>query len=70
MRPFETGERGSGEPSRWTAGRDLEWIGLRPEMVVEVSYDHMSDGRIRHGTRVVRWRDDRDPTSCHLDQLV
>ena len=39
-------------------------------MVVEVSYDHMSDGRIRHGTRVVRWRDDRDPQSCHLDQLV
>jgi ATP-dependent DNA ligase len=70
VRPLETGERGSGEPSRWTAGRDLEWVELRPELVVEVSYDHMSDGRIRHGTRVVRWRDDRDPKSCHLDQLV
>ncbi len=70
VRPFETGQRGSGEPSRWTAGRDLEWVELRPELVVEVSYDHMSDGRIRHGTRVVRWRDDRDPKSCHLDQLV
>ena len=56
--------------SRWTAGRDLEWVELRPELVVEVSYDHMSDGRIRHGTRVVRWRDDRDPKSCSLDQLV
>jgi len=70
VRPLETGERGSGEPSRWTAGRDLEWVELRPELVIEVSYDHMSDGRIRHGTRVERWRDDRDPKSCHLDQLV
>jgi ATP-dependent DNA ligase len=70
VRPFETGERGSGEASRWTAGRELEWVELRPEMVVEVSYDHVSDGRIRHGTRVVRWRDDRDPKSCRFDQLV
>ena len=70
LRPFETGERGSGEASRWTAGRDLEWVELRPELVIEVSYDHMSDGRIRHGTRVVRWRDDRDPKSCGIDQLV
>jgi ATP-dependent DNA ligase len=70
LRPLETGERGSGEPSRWTAGRDLEWVELRPELVVEVSYDHMSDGRIRHGTRVERWRTDRDPASCKLDQLV
>ncbi len=68
--PYETGERGAGEASRWTAGRDLEWVELRPELVVEVSYDHMSDGRIRHGTRVVRWRDDRDPKSCSIDQLV
>jgi ATP-dependent DNA ligase len=70
LRPLETGQRGSGEPSRWTAGRDLEWVELRPELVVEVSYDHMSDGRIRHGTRIVRWRDDRDPASCSIDQLV
>jgi ATP-dependent DNA ligase len=70
VRPLETGERGSGEASRWTAGRELEWVELRPEMVVEVSYDHVSDGRIRHGTRVVRWRDDRDPKSCRFDQLV
>jgi ATP-dependent DNA ligase len=70
LRPLETGERGSGEPSRWTAGRELEWVELRPELVVEVSYDHVSDGRIRHGTRVERWRGDRDPASCHLDQLV
>ena len=70
LRPLETGERGSGEASRWTAGRELEWVELRPELVIEVSYDHTSGGRIRHGTRLVRWRDDRDPKSCSLDQLV
>jgi ATP-dependent DNA ligase len=70
VRPLETGERGSGEASRWTAGRELEWVELRPEMVVEVSYDHVSGGRIRHGTRVVRWRDDRDPKTCRFDQLI
>jgi ATP-dependent DNA ligase len=69
LAPYETGDRGSGEPSRWTHGRDLEWVGLRPELVVEVSYDHVSDGRIRHGTKVVRWRDDKPPQECRLDQL-
>jgi ATP-dependent DNA ligase len=69
LAPFETGERGSGEPSRWTHGRDLEWVALRPELVVEVSYDHVSDGRIRHGTKVVRWRDDKPPRECLLEQL-
>jgi len=69
LTPYETGERGSGEPSRWTHGRELEWVALRPELVVEVTFDHVSDGRIRHGTKVVRWRDDRDPASCLIDQL-
>ena len=69
LAPYETGERGSGEPSRWTHGRDLEWVALRPELVVEVTFDHVSDGRIRHGTQVQRWRDDRDPRSCHIAQL-
>ncbi len=69
LAPYETGERGSGEPSRWTHGRDLEWVGLRPELVVEVSFDHVSDGRIRHGTKVVRWRDDKAPQECRVDQL-
>ncbi len=66
---FETGARGSGEPSRWTADRELEWVELRPELVVEVSYDHSSDGRIRHGTTIVRWRDDKPPRECTVDQL-
>jgi ATP-dependent DNA ligase len=69
LAPFETGARGSGEPSRWSADRDLEWVELRPELVVEVSYDHVSDGRIRHGTKVVRFRTDKPPRDCTLDQL-
>jgi ATP-dependent DNA ligase len=69
LAPYETGERGSGEPSRWTQARDLEWVGLRPELVVEVTFDHVSDGRIRHGTKVQRWRDDKDPKDCALAQL-
>jgi len=69
LQPYETGERGSGEPSRWTQGRDLEWVALRPELVVEVTFDHVSDGRIRHGAKVQRWRDDKDPSACTVDQL-
>lgn len=69
LAPYETGERGSGDPSRWTAGRDLEWVALRPELVVEITYDHVSDGRIRHGTKVVRWRDDKPPAECGVAQL-
>jgi ATP-dependent DNA ligase len=69
LAPYETGERGSGDPSRWASGRDLEWIELRPELVVEVSFDHVSDGRIRHGTKVLRWREDKDPRDCTFDQL-
>jgi ATP-dependent DNA ligase len=66
---YETGTRGSGEPSRWTGDRDLEWVELRPELVVEVSYDHVSDGRIRHGTKVLRWREDKAPRECLFEQL-
>jgi len=69
LAPYETGERGSGDPSRWSHDRDLEWIELRPELVVEVSFDHVSDGRIRHGTKVLRWRDDKVPADCTFDQL-
>ena len=67
--PYETGERGSGEPSRWTHGRELEWVKLRPELVVEVTFDHVSSGRIRHGTKLKRWRDDKPPAECRVEQL-
>ncbi len=69
LAPYETGERGSAEPSRWTAGRDLQWVALRPELVVEITFDHTSSGRIRHGAKVQRWRDDKDPADCTVDQL-
>ena len=69
FKPYETGERGSGEASRWTQGRELEWVTMRPELVVEVTFDHTSGGRIRHGAKVQRWRDDKDPADCGLEQL-
>ncbi len=70
LAPYETGQRGSAEPSRWSAGRDLEWVQLRPELVVEVSFDHVSAGRIRHGARLLRWRQDKDPRDCAFEQLA
>jgi ATP-dependent DNA ligase len=66
---LETGESGSGEPSRWTGGRDLEWVALRPELVIEVGYDHAAAGRIRHGARFRRFRDDKDPKECLFSDL-
>jgi ATP-dependent DNA ligase len=69
LAPYESGDRGSADASRWSDGRDLEWVALRPELVAEVSYDHVSDGRIRHGARFVRFRDDREPHSCDVGQL-
>jgi len=69
LAPYETGERGMGDPSRWNNERELEWIDMRPELVVEVTFDHVSDNRIRHGAKVQRWRDDKDPSACTTDQL-
>jgi ATP-dependent DNA ligase len=69
LAPLETGESGSAEPSRWTGGRDLEWVALRPELVIEVGYDHAATGRIRHGARFRRFRDDKDPKECTFDLL-
>jgi ATP-dependent DNA ligase len=69
LKPLETGEHGSAEPSRWAADRDLEWIALRPELVIEVGYDHAAAGRIRHGTRFLRFRDDKEPRECRYEDL-
>jgi ATP-dependent DNA ligase len=66
---YETGQRGHGDPSRWKNEKDLEWIELRPELVVEVTFDHSSGGRIRHGTRILRWREDKAPLDCRLEQM-
>jgi ATP-dependent DNA ligase len=69
LAPLETGEQGTAEPSRWTGGRDLEWVALRPELVIEVGYDHAAAGRIRHGARFRRFRDDKDPKECTFELL-
>jgi ATP-dependent DNA ligase len=69
LAPYETGERGSADPSRWSADRNLEWVALRPELVVEIDFDHVSAGRIRHGAKLKRWREDKDPKDCTLEQL-
>jgi ATP-dependent DNA ligase len=67
---YETGERGSADPSRWSSGKELEWVALRPELVVEIDFDHVSAGRIRHGAKLRRWREDKDPGECLFDQLA
>jgi ATP-dependent DNA ligase len=69
LAPYETGERGAGEASRWTAGRELEWVSVRPELVCEVAFDHVSARRIRHGAKFLRWREDKPPAACTIDQL-
>ena len=65
----EAGGRMPGGQSRWNAGKDQSWEALRPELVVEVRYDHMQGDRFRHGTTFVRFRDDRKPESCTYAQL-
>ena len=57
------------ETSRWNAGKDLSFVPLRPEKVVEVRYDYMEGVRFRHTAQFVRWRPDRDPEYCTYDQL-
>jgi ATP-dependent DNA ligase len=69
LAPLESGESGSAEASRWSGGRDLEWVALRPELVIEVGYDHASAGRIRHGARFHRFRDDKAPRECTFAEL-
>jgi ATP-dependent DNA ligase len=58
-----------GGPSRWSTERSGEWQPLKPKLVVEVCYDHFSGGRFRHGTRLIRWRPDKAPRQCTLDQV-
>jgi ATP-dependent DNA ligase len=67
----EEGVRGprEAETSRWNAGKDLSFIPLRPERVVEVRYEHMEGTRFRHTAQFARWRPDREPRSCGFAQL-
>jgi ATP-dependent DNA ligase len=58
-----------GGPSRWSTQRTGEWQPVAPKNVVEVAYDHFTGGRFRHGTRFLRWRPDKDPRQCTMDQV-
>jgi ATP-dependent DNA ligase len=69
LEPYRTHERGSGEPSRWKSDEELVWEGLRPELVCEVAFDHITGQRIRHGAKFLRWRADKEPEKCSLAQL-
>jgi len=66
--PGFTGDAPGG-PSRWSSERSTEWTPLRPELVVEVRYDHVTGDRFRHGTKLIRWRPDKAPAQCTLAQL-
>jgi ATP-dependent DNA ligase len=59
-----------GEPSRWNQGKENIWHPLKPALVVEVCYDHVTGYRFRHGTKLLRWRPDKAPAQCKLDQLA
>ncbi len=65
----ETGQRMPGASSRWNRGKDLSWVPLRPQLVVEVSYDHMQGDRFRHTAHFVRWRPDKPAAECTYAQL-
>lgn len=66
--PGFTGDKPGG-PSRWSSKRSAEWQPLKTKLVVEVCYDHFSGGRFRHGTRLLRWRPDKSPEQCTMDQV-
>ena len=75
LRPLEGGDsfgegRTPGGPSRWAREKDADWTRLRPELVCEVSFDHLQGQRFRHAARLLRWRQDRDPLTCTYDQLT
>jgi ATP-dependent DNA ligase len=58
-----------GGPSRWSTKRSSEWTPVKPKYVVEVSYDHFTGGRFRHGTSILRWRPDKQSSQCTMDQV-
>ena len=62
--------RAPGGPSRWSTERSAEWEPLEPRLVVEVSYDHFTGDRFRHATRFLRWRPDKAPRQCTLEQVI
>jgi ATP-dependent DNA ligase len=74
LEPLRDGDVRDGDPSRWNSAADKRWIPVRPEKVCEVAYDQMEGStvhgkRFRHAVKFIRWRPDREPTSCTFDQL-
>jgi len=67
--PTETPQRMPGGQSRWSQGKDLTWEPVRPELVVEVAYEHMQGDRFRHMAHFRRWRTDKKPSDCTYAQL-
>jgi ATP-dependent DNA ligase len=75
LRPLEGGTsfgagRTPGGPSRWTRGRETDWVAVRPELVCEVAFDHLQGNRFRHASRFLRWRPDKAAAGCGYDQLL
>jgi ATP-dependent DNA ligase len=70
IRPPGFTGKAPGGPSRWNTERTGEWQPLRPKLVVEVQYDHVTSGRFRHGTKFLRWRPDKTPERCLLSQIL
>ena len=75
LRPLEgsesfVGGRAPGGPSRWSSGKELNWVPVKPVLVCEVSYDKMQGERFRHASTFVRWRDDKKPKECTTDQVM
>jgi ATP-dependent DNA ligase len=58
-----------GGPSRWSTKRSSEWQAVKPKYVIEVSYDHFTGGRFRHGTSILRWRPDKKSSQCTMEQV-
>jgi ATP-dependent DNA ligase len=69
LEPYRTWEQGAGEASRWKSDEELVWEGLRPELVCEIAFDHITGNRIRHGAKFQRWRTDKEPRECTMEQL-
>ncbi len=74
LKPYEGGEsfghgRTPGGPSRWSQGRDMSWVSVRPELVCEVGFEKLEGDRFRHAARFLRWREDKAPADCKYDQL-
>jgi ATP-dependent DNA ligase len=68
-KPGFTG-KAPGGPSRWSNKRSMEWLPLKPELVIEVQYDHFTGNRFRHGAKMLRWRPDKAPRACTIDQVA